>query len=269
MKQLSTGQFYGQTNETFHLNGITLTDTEYTHSKVDWHYHQNPYFTFILQGNVIEGNKKEIYHCSAGTLLFHNWQEPHYNIKPDGFTRGFHIELEQKWINDFSISLNNLQGNLHLKDPDLKLLLYKIFREIKINDTTTTLSIHTLLLQTLAEMQRTQIALPKTNPQWVKQLKDILHDRCAEKLSLDELSKTLGIHPVHLSRQFSQYFHCSFGEYVRKLKVEKSLSLLSNKKYSLTEITFESGFCDQSHFIRNFKTLMGISPLAYRKILFR
>jgi hypothetical protein len=48
MKQLSTGQFYGQTNETFHLNGITLTDTEYTHSKVDWHYHQNPYFTFIL-----------------------------------------------------------------------------------------------------------------------------------------------------------------------------------------------------------------------------
>lgn len=269
MKQLLTGQFYGQTNETFHLDGITLTDTEYTHSKVDWHYHQNPYFTFILEGNVIEGNKKETYHCSAGTLLFHNWQEPHYNIKPDGFTRGFHIELEQKWIDHCAISLNSLQGNIHLADPSLKLLLYKIFQEMKINDTATPLSINSLLLQTLAGMQCAHQALPKAKSGWVKELHDLLHDQCTEKLSLNELSKTLGIHPVHLSRQFSQYFHCSFGEYVRRLKVEKSLSLLSNKKYSLTEITFECGFCDQSHFTRNFKAQMGISPLAYRRLLFR
>ena len=109
MKKLLTGQFYGQTNQTIYLDGITLTDTEYTHDKVDWHYHENAYFTFILQGNVIEGNKKEVYNCSEGSLLFHNWQEPHYNIKPTGFTRGFQIELEQKWIDAFAFDLNNLQ----------------------------------------------------------------------------------------------------------------------------------------------------------------
>lgn len=89
MKYLQTGQFHGQTNKTILLNGLTLTDTEYTHDKVDWHYHENAYFTFILQGNLIEGNRNEVYNCSAGSLLFHNWQEPHYNIKPDGFTRAF------------------------------------------------------------------------------------------------------------------------------------------------------------------------------------
>lgn len=268
MKQLRTGKFYGQTNETLHLEGITLTDTEYTHHKVDWHYHQNPYFTFILEGNIMEGNKKETYHCSAGTLLFHNWQEPHYNIKPNGFTRGFHIELEQKWIDNFFIPLNNLQGYIHVVNPDLKFLFYKIFRETKINDATAVLSIHALLLQTLAGMQQTQETSFKAGPQWVNKLNDLLHDQCCEKLSLDGLSKTLGIHPVHLSRQFSKHFHCTFGEYIRKLKVEKSLSLLSYKKYSLTEITFECGFCDQSHFIRCFKEVIGISPLAYRRIIF-
>ena len=146
MKYLPTGQFYGQTNETICLDGITLTDTEYTHDKVDWHYHENPYFTFILQGNVIEGNKKEFYNCSAGTLLFHNWQEPHYNIKPKGFTRGFHIELELNWIDTFAFDLNNLQGNIHISNPDLKLLLHKIFKETKLNDSTTALSIQSLLL---------------------------------------------------------------------------------------------------------------------------
>ena len=58
MNTLQTGQFYGVTNETTTHGGLTLTDTEYTHEHVDWHYHQNAYFTFILDGRVIEANKK-------------------------------------------------------------------------------------------------------------------------------------------------------------------------------------------------------------------
>ena len=87
MINLTTGQFYGHTNELLQLEGLTLTDTEYTHDYVDWHYHENAYFTFILDGLVLEGNKKETYHCSTGSLLFHNWQESHYISKPPGFTR--------------------------------------------------------------------------------------------------------------------------------------------------------------------------------------
>src|SRR3954469_11030740 len=120
MKESRKGEFYGQTNTTINLDGITLTDTVYTHDKVDWHYHENAYFTFILQGNVIEGNKNEIYNCSAGSLLFHNWQEPHYNIKPEGFTRGFHIELEKSWFTDLDFSTTGLQGSINIADPDVK-----------------------------------------------------------------------------------------------------------------------------------------------------
>jgi AraC family transcriptional regulator len=266
MKQLQTGQFYGQTTETIYLDGVTLTDTEYTKEKVDWHYHKNAYFTFILQGKLIEENKKETYNCSAGTLLFHNWQEPHFNIKPTGFTRGFHIEMEQKWIDNFSFDLNNLQGNIHILDPSIKFLLYKIFKETKINDDTTPLSLQSLLLQTLASLQLKQETLIKSKPLWVTKVNEILHDQISEKHSLIELSGTLGIHPVHLSRDFSKHFQCSLGEYIRKLKIEKSLSLLSDKKHSLIDIAFECGFSDQSHFIRSFKEITGINPSAYRKL---
>ncbi len=267
MKHLPKGQFYGQTNKITYLDGITLTDTEYTHDKVDWHYHENAYFTFILQGNLVEGNKKEVYNCSAGTLLFHNWQEPHYNIKPIGFTRGFHIELEQKWVNSFALNLNKLQGNIHVTNTDLKLLLYKIFKETKINDSTTVLSIQGLLLQTFTGMERTQQKASKNKPEWVHKIGEILQDNCTEKFSLNTLSKTLEIHPVHLSRDFSKYFHCGLGDYIRKLRIEKSLSLISNSKNSLTEISFECGFADQSHFIRCFKEITGNIPSEYRKLL--
>ncbi len=267
MKLLHSGQFYGQINETIYLDGLTLTDTEYTHNRVDWHYHETPYFTFILQGGLIEGNKKEVYQCSAGALLFHNWQEAHYNIKPEGFARGFHIELDQKWINRFDLNLNKLQGNIHISDPGIKLLLYKIFRETKIRDTSIALSIQNLLLEIFVNMENMQNIHHKGQPVWVSEIKEILHAHYLDDLSLSELSVLLNIHPAHLSRDFSKYFRCNLGEYIRKLKVEKSLSLLSNKSLSLMDITFECGFSDQSHFIRCFKAITGTSPLAYRKLL--
>ncbi|REH01220.1 helix-turn-helix domain-containing protein [Flavobacterium aquicola] len=269
MKLSQKGEFYGQTNKTINLEGVTLTDTVYTHDKVDWHYHENAYFTFILQGNVIEGNKKEIYNCSSGSLLFHNWQEPHYNIKPEGFTRGFHIEIEKGWFDNLEFNTVDLQGSINISNPDLKFLMYKIFKETKVDDTAAQLSIQTLLLETLAKMLRANQTKSNKKPTWVSEVNMILNDQFLDNLSLEYLSKTLDIHPVHLSRDFSKYFNSSLGEYIRKLKVQKSLQLISEKSLDLTSIAFECGFSDQSHFTRCFKEINGINPSEYRKILFR
>ncbi|MFA5330593.1 MAG: helix-turn-helix transcriptional regulator [Prolixibacteraceae bacterium] len=267
MKHLNKGQFYGEVNEITKLEGVILTDTEYTHRKVDWHYHETPYFTFILQGGLIEENKKEIYQCSTGDLLFHNWQEAHYNIKPEGFARGFHIELDQNWIDSFSLDMKKLQGSICITNPAIKLLLYQIFRETKINDNTTGLSIQNLLLSTFVQMEGSEEINYKERPRWVYEIQEILHEYCCESLSLTGLSNLLNLHPAHISRYFPKYFRCSLGEYLRKLKVERSLSLMSNKKLSLTQIAFECGFSDQSHFIRCFREITGTNPSVYRKLL--
>jgi AraC-like DNA-binding protein len=267
MNHLKTGQFHGMTSQTILMDGLTLTDTEYTHNEVDWHYHENAYFTFILQGSVIEGNKKEIYNCTAGSLLFHNWQEPHYNVKPDGFTRGFHIELDKHWVHNSDFNFGGLTGSINIQNPDLKLLLYNIFRETKIKDETSALSIQSLLLQLLSQMLSDNISITKKKPNWVPEIRDILNDTFSESLTLSDLSGKVDIHPVHLSRDFQKYFHCSLGQYIRKLKIQKSMSLLPQKETSLSDITFECGFADQSHFNRCFKEIIGITPFAYRKLM--
>ena len=267
MNQLLTGKFYGQTNQTIHLDGITLTDTEYTHDYVDWHYHENAYFTFILHGNVIEGNKKEIYNCSPGSLLFHNWQEPHYNIKPEGHTRGFHVELNKSWFDNLDFNIQNLQGSIKITNIDNKLLLYKIFKESKIDDNSSTLAIQTLILEVLANMFHDASDHLYKNPDWVNRIREILVYEFSDRLTLEYLSKTLNIHPVHLSRDFPKYFNCNLSDYLRKLKIEKSCSLFSNKQYSLTDIAYECGFSDQSHFCRCFKSMYDISPNQFRKMI--
>lgn len=265
MKYLRTANFFGETNQTVRLKGITLTDTEYTHEYVDWHYHENAYFTFILQGDLIEGNKKEVYNCSAGELLFHNWQESHYNIKPKGFTRGFHIELQHELFDELELDISNLRGSFKVENPDVKLLAYRIFQETKSNDNVAAVSIEEFLLKALGQLLRIEKDSRNSKPLWVKRLREILHDKYAESYSLKELSKELDIHPVHLSRDFSKYFYCNLGEYIRKIRLEKALALLSNKQIPLTQIAFDCGFADQSHFARCFKALKGINPSKFRK----
>lgn len=266
MQYLKSGEFFGVINETTRMEGIILTDTEYTHERVDWHYHENPYFTFILQGNVIEGNKKEIYNCSAGTLLFHNWDDAHYNNKPPGFTRGFHIEQNKDWFMPFGIDIDNLQGNINISDPAVKLLMYAVFKENKLNGNDCLLAIEALLVEMFTKMQGNAKLLKRDKPLWVERIKEMLHE-IPENLRLTDIANDLNLHPVHLSRDFSKHFNCTLGDYTRKIRLEKALVLLSRLDYSLTDIAMECHFADQSHFIRSFRSQYCITPLQYRKLL--
>lgn len=269
MKLLKTGKFFGETDQTLHLDGITLTNTEYTHGFVDWHYHENAYFTFLIAGKVIEGNKKEKYTCMPGSLLFHHCEEPHYNIKPSGYTRGMHIELQKNWFLQNSFYASLLQGNINIINPDVKIMIYTIHKELKVLDGSSEIIIHETILKIVEKMLHKSESTMYHKPAWVSKVKEILYDRSAEKISLKCLADELKIHSVHLSRDFSKHFRCTIGQYMRKIKIEKSLSLLQNKKHSLTDISTMCGFADQSHYLRCFKEFNGLNPSEFRKIILR
>jgi len=107
-------------------------------------------------------------------------------------------------------------------------------------------------------------------PAWASELKEIIQDQIDTNLSLSlkEIAQGLDIHPTYVSREFSKYFqNLSFGEYIRKLRIEKASDLLENTPHSLAEIAYLTGFSDQSHFSRIFKKHTGKSPAEYRKNL--
>lgn len=107
-------------------------------------------------------------------------------------------------------------------------------------------------------------------PAWAKELKEIIQDQIDTNLTLNlkELSQSLNVHPSYLSREFSKYFDdLSFGNYIRKLRIEKAIHLLHESKHTLAEIAYLTGFSDQSHFNRIFKKHTGKNPSEYRKSL--
>ena len=108
----------------------------------------------------------------------------------------------------------------------------------------------------------------KKAPEWAIELKEMIQDQLDTNmtLSLQQVSNELEINPSYLSREFSKYFeNLSFGEYIRKMRIEKAISLMETTQYSLTEIAYLTGFSDQSHFTRIFKKQMGQLPTIYKK----
>lgn len=83
---------------------------------------------------------------------------------------------------------------------------------------------------------------------------------------MKKISNELDLNPSYLSREFSKHFEdLNFGEYVRKLRIEKAINLIENSSHTLTEIAYMTGFSDQSHFTRIFKLHTGKNPSSYRK----
>lgn len=277
MKRSDRGFFYGDTTELIRLEGVTLTDTIYAQGKVDWHFHEDDYFTFLLMGGMREGNRQEVYECLAGDLLFHNWQDAHYNIGSGRFTRGFHVEISDGWYERVGIRGELTEGSLRLGDPLIKSLMYDVFKEAKLSGVRGHLGVDAALVRLFGLLGKMQDTQEVGKPWWVKRIREMLHEGRGvgrgvgredgrEDWTLVDLANAINVHPVHLSREFPKHFHTNVGDYLRLIKVQRALALLSGSDRLLTDISFECGFADQSHFIRSFRNYYGITPSAYRRL---
>lgn len=264
MKILTKGKYYGEKKLELDNKGIILSEYNYHLSQTDWHYHENPYFMYVIEGNILDINKKRKTTCPSGSLLLHNWNETHYNTKESSFARGFHIEFERKWFEQKKLDVDLWEGSQMIENPTMHHLLAKIYSEFKCQDQYSEISIDLLLLQLCETSQSSHNSGGNSIPKWVSQLKEILHDDETENLSLQLLSAELGVHPAHLSRAIPKYFATTLGNYMRQLKIKKALSYLLNPANSLTEIAFMAGFADQSHFTRTFKSYFGTTPKDFR-----
>jgi YesN/AraC family two-component response regulator len=124
-----------------------------------------------------------------------------------------------------------------------------------------------MLLKIFNTFMHDQLSKKKV-PAWARQLKETIQDQIDTNYSLNlkELSKALQLNPNYISREFSKYFDSlSFGEYIRKQRVDKAVELLDKGGVSSIEIAYLTGFSDQSHFIRVFKKHMGMTPQEYKK----
>lgn len=225
------------------------------------HFHSNAFLSFVIKGGGTMKSKSLAFERPPGNLIFSYAGELHQCTAKRFPTVNVNMEVGLELLRDNQLTEASVANSIQ-KNPNAKPLMLKIYKEISYNDDCSSPSIKILLFDLIGNARRSE----NDRPFWVGRIYELMNDRWNDSLSLEDLAQTAGVHPVTVSKYFRKYFGCTFGEYIRRIRIERSLSIIKNSSFSLTEIAYECGFYDQSHFSRTFQQLTGFSPKSYAKL---
>ena len=84
-------------------------------------------------------------------------------------------------------------------------------------------------------------------------------------IKVTELSQQVGLSESHFRKKFRDEVGVSPSQYCKIIRINSSMKLINNlPNKSLTELTYLLGYFDQSHFIKDFRSLCGSSPKFFR-----
>ncbi|HEX5735513.1 MAG TPA: AraC family transcriptional regulator [Blastocatellia bacterium] len=264
--RLPRGHFCGSLLKRDDVGGFVLTEYSYPPElRISKHLHEQAYFCIVLQGNYTESYGKRTRTCERRTVTFHPAGEAHSDHFHGEGGRIFSVEIDPQWVErvaELSSIFNYPDRFCGGLMASLVVRIYNEFHEI---DAASRLAIEGLSLEVVAEALRQQSRSPERKaPRWLEQARELLHDQFSEHYSIRQIAGSVGVHPVHLVREFRRHYHLTVGEYLRRLRVEFACRKLTDTDTPLIDIALAAGFSQQSHFTKTFKKLTGVTPNQYR-----
>ncbi|HEY6391097.1 MAG TPA: AraC family transcriptional regulator [Bryobacteraceae bacterium] len=230
------------------------------------HAHREVCFTFVLEGSFREKSADGTLVCRPGAIRFLPAGEIHEDVIETRL-RCLHIQAEASVLEELDRQSAIPRRSAEISGLTATLLANRLYAEFSREDCASSMAVEGLVLEILAELARTETKpRPALVPNWLKHATDIVESRFLERLSLADIASEVGVHYVHLSRQFHKYNRCTIGDLIRRRRVQHASHLLAHSRTPLAEIALICGFSDQSHLSFLFKRYMGLSPSKFRHL---
>lgn len=100
----------------------------------------------------------------------------------------------------------------------------------------------------------------------VDRARELIHSHVGGTLLVQDIARSIGAHPVYLTRVFRSRLGLSLSEYIQRVRVQKAASMLSFGEMPAAEVAIEAGFADQAHSCRMIKRWFGLTPVTYRRM---
>ena len=98
-----------------------------------------------------------------------------------------------------------------------------------------------------------------------ERLTHYVSEHLAEDLSSERICTALGMGRTALYELSKQTYGCGIHEYVRRLRIQSAMQLLTTTKLTNSEICQRIGIADYNYFFRVFRKQTGFTPQAYRR----
>lgn len=100
--------------------------------------------------------------------------------------------------------------------------------------------------------------------EYFQKIKEYIQEHMAEALSLQKVSREMGVSQTYLSRLFRKYENSTFNNYLTALRMEKAKVLLkSGDRIYVKDVAEQVGYKDQFYFSRIFHSYTGVRPSEY------
>lgn len=119
-----------------------------------------------------------------------------------------------------------------------------------------------LLILTMRRIGR--VEEPKASDP-VRQAAEHIRQHYREPMTVSRLAEAQGYSPAWLSRKFSAEMGMGFSEYLQRVRIGRSCSLLAQTELPIPEIAALVGYEDQKYFNQVFRKLLNMSPREYRR----
>jgi len=251
--------FLGETLSLQHVNGVTLSENVYERrSRVPRHTHESSFFSLTLSGGYVETHSARDLDYAVGSVSFHPpWDEHSLRIK-DVDTRCLNVELGREWSIDSDL--------VRLENGPLLWLAARLYSAFR-SPFSDAMAIENLVLEMLGSVAERGAERPNARePRWLVAVDEMIRAEFSTSVTVFDLARRVGVHPVHLSRTWRRFRECSIPRYLHRLRVDAACRMMSEQDVSLADLALEVGFADQPHFCHVFKTVTGTTPGQFHRM---
>lgn len=215
------------------------------------------------------------YTLNAGDILLINPQEIHgceqfgdddlhyfsFNISTDTMRRVMTEITGKASLPHFNESVIRLE-EIELSLYDLKDMILTEHQDFKKEET------FLFLMERLVNDYSEPVTVVESEkaPEQIEKICQYLETHFFRNITLDELSLAAGFSKYYLLRTFTKVKGISPHKYLETIRIEKSKKMLE-EGLPIIDIALRTGFTDQSHFTNLFKSLIGLTPKSYQKVI--
>lgn len=241
-------------------------------SSACYHTHSHDEFSFgvIDSGSADYHNQQRKHHINQGTTVTINPGDAH-SCNPDAGEWSYRmLFVDTAWIGQLQQEIFTPQGEDYLPfnaDFDTAKTGFtqfdRLFQSLLLEEET--LAAETKLIEFLNSQFRKhfQNQTARIDNYHVLRVRELIMDHLDNNWSLDQFSTETGLSRYHLLRSFKAHYGQSPHAYQLDQRIKRAKTLLQNGT-SLSDTALQLGFADQSHFQRNFKKRVAVTPKQYQ-----
>lgn len=231
------------------------------------HAHAEPYIGITVEGGWIQELEDRCWRGGPWTVTLHPAGEIHSNRFYDSDARIVNINITSARLRQLLGGSLNVQQSVSMREGKAGWMAREIYRELGRAGAVSTVSVNGLALQLLAELLGTcDRPVREAIPEWLVRAKEMVETRYAEPLRLEAVAAQVGVHPVHLAREFRRRFHETVGDRIRDLRIARACQLLAESGLPLVQVALEVGYSDQASFTTTFRRRTGLTPSGFRRL---